>query len=187
MLILKGKKRELLRSVARIAKLNGFILFVAVGIYAFHRDRELAKIILIRSNLIMSLNILVLSGLSPFEIYEGVVSLPIPKGIKLLFLYLIKFVEILQREYSKLQEALEVRGFTPKTNLLTYKSYAFIIGNMLAKSLKRARDMYDAMVFRGFTGDVYLFRERVIGFADVLLVLSVLIQASMALALGVLR
>lgn len=178
---------ELSRSITRIIKLNGFVLFVALGIYMFHKDVRLAELILIRSNLIISFNIFVLSGLSTFEVYEGLASLPMPRKVKLLSLYLIKFIEILQREYARLQEALEARGFRPRTDLFTYKSYAFMIGNMLAKSMKRSRDMYDAMVARGFTGDVYPIRERGVELTDILVALSILIQTIMVVILEVSR
>ena len=180
-------RNRLPRTLLKVAKLNGFVLFVAAGLYAFHRDTELAKTILVRSNLIISFNILVLSSFPAFEIYEGMAALPIPGKMKLLFLYVIKFIEILQREYSKLQEALYIRGFTPKTNFLTYKSYAFIIGNMLAKSLKKSRNMYDAIVVRSFTGRIYTFRERKTELTDFLIAFSILIQTGAALVLGALR
>ena len=161
--------RVLIKTLIRLIKLNGFIVFVAGGIYLFHRDLKLALLILLRSNLILSFNLFLFCKYSPFDVYRGIIPLPIPKKLKLIFLFFIKFIEILQREYEKLQEALKIRGFKPKTNLFTYKSYAYIIGNMLAKTLKKSKNIYNAITMRGFRGGIFSFEKNSLNFLDVIL------------------
>ena len=163
----------------RLIKLNGFVLFVCAGIYFFHKDFKLAEIIFIRSNLIIFFNLLIFNNFLPFDVYRGIINLPVPKKLKILFLFFIKFIEIFQREYKKLLDALKVRGFKPKTNLFTYKSYAYILAILFAKTLKKAKNLYDAIQLRGFNGTIFSFYHDSIKIIDIFLIFSILLQISL--------
>jgi cobalt/nickel transport system permease protein len=45
-----------------------------------------------------------------------------------------------------------IRCFRPKTNLHTYKTYAYLVGMLIVKSYDRSQKIYDAMLCRGFAG-----------------------------------
>ncbi len=160
----------------RLVKLNGFILFVCAGIYFFHQDLKVVKIIFIRSNLIIFFNLSVFNNFIPFDVYRGIIPLPLPKKIKILFLFFIKFIEIFQREYNKLTESLKVRGFKPKTNLFTYKSYAYILAILFAKVLKKSKNLYDAILIRGFKGEIYSFYNESLKKVDFFLIFLIIFQ-----------
>ena len=54
-----------------------------------------------------------------------------------------------------LSRAARVRGFTPKTDLHTYKTYAYMLGMLLVRAMARADRVYQAMLCRGFKGKFY--------------------------------
>ncbi len=168
--------RTILKILKRLIKLNGFVLFVCAGIYFFHKDLKTAETIFIRSNLIIFFNLLVFNNYIPFDVYRGIIKLPIPRKLKILFLFFIKFIEIFQREYSKLLDALKIRGFKPKTNIFTYKSYAYILAILFAKTLKKAKNLYNAIELRGFKGTIYSFYNDSIKLNDIFLIIAIFIQ-----------
>jgi len=168
--------RTILKVLKRLIKLNGFVFFVCAGIYFFHKDLKTAETIFIRSNLIIFFNLLVFNNYIPFDVYRGIIKLPIPKKLKILFLFFIKFIEIFQREYSKLLDALKIRGFKPKTNIFTYKSYAYILAILFAKTLKKAKNLYNAIELRGFKGTIYSFYNDSIKLNDIFLIIAIFIQ-----------
>ena len=54
-----------------------------------------------------------------------------------------------------MRQAMRARGFKPKTDKHTYRSYAWLIGMLLVKSWDRAERVYDAMRCRGFRNRFY--------------------------------
>ncbi len=76
---------------------------------------------------------------------------------KLVFLLMItyRYIFVIQQEYQKIIRSIKVRGFKPKTNLHTYKTFAYVIGMLLIKASERADRVYNAMRCRGFKGKYY--------------------------------
>ena len=50
---------------------------------------------------------------------------------------------------------MKIRGFAPKTDLHTYKSYAYMVGMLLVRSFDRGQRVHNAMLCRGFKGNLY--------------------------------
>lgn len=65
----------------------------------------------------------------------------------------------MHEEYIKIKRAVLARGFNPKTNIFTYKTYAYILGALLLKSFERSEEVYKAMLCRGFKGFFPLFEH----------------------------
>jgi cobalt/nickel transport system permease protein len=45
-----------------------------------------------------------------------------------------------------------VRAFRPKSNMHTYKTYAYLVGMLIVRSYDHSQRIYNAMLCRGFTG-----------------------------------
>jgi cobalt/nickel transport system permease protein len=88
---------------------------------------------------------------------------------KLLFLAFLTFryVFVIQVEYQRLRNAMRARGFTPGTNLHTYKSYAYLVGMLLIRSFERSERVYRAMLCRGFRGEFFILDHFVLHRRDV--------------------
>ena len=50
---------------------------------------------------------------------------------------------------------MKIRGFQPRTNLHTYRSYAYLAGMLLVRSYDRGENVFQAMLCRGFHGVFY--------------------------------
>ena len=79
-----------------------------------------------------------------------------PEKVVHLLLLTVRYVGVLQRESQRLRIAMKARGFRPRMNGHTYRSYGQLVGMLLVRSLDRAERIVAAMKCRGFRGHFYL-------------------------------
>jgi cobalt/nickel transport system permease protein len=82
--------------------------------------------------------------------------LHVPDKLTHLLLLTVRYLEVLQREYLRLEAAMRVRGFRPRISRHTYRSYGYLVGMLLVRSLDRSERVLAAMKCRGFRGRFYL-------------------------------
>jgi len=77
--------------------------------------------------------------------------------IKLVYLLMItyRYLFVFEQAYQRLLRAARVRGFTPGTNLHSYRTYAYLIGMLVVQAWSRANRVSNAMKCRGFNGKFY--------------------------------
>ncbi|KPJ76084.1 MAG: cobalt ABC transporter permease [Deltaproteobacteria bacterium SG8_13] len=85
--------------------------------------------------------------------------LGIPAKIVHLLLMSYRYIFVIEQEYRRLSRAAAVRGFTPGTNLHTYRTYAYLVGMIFVRAAERADQVYKAMRCRGFNGRFYCLAE----------------------------
>jgi cobalt/nickel transport system permease protein len=85
--------------------------------------------------------------------------LGIPTKIVHLLLMSYRYIFVIEQEYRRLSRAITIRGFTPGTNLHTYRTYAYLIGMIFVRAAERADQVYKAMRCRGFDGRFYCLAE----------------------------
>jgi cobalt/nickel transport system permease protein len=62
---------------------------------------------------------------------------------------------------------MRVRGFVPRTNMHTYKSYAYLVGMLLVRSYDRAERIHKAMLCRGFNRKYYSLTQFSLKMEDI--------------------
>ncbi|MBA7550739.1 hypothetical protein ES705_43262 [subsurface metagenome] len=67
-----------------------------------------------------------------------------------------------------MRNAMKIRGFKPKTNIHTYRTFAYLAGMLLIRSYDRSERIYRAMICRGFHGEFYLFDHFEIDIKDII-------------------
>ncbi len=111
---------------------------------------KLALVITLKSNALFLLTLsLIATTPLPF-LAHALIHLKVPSKLVLIFFLSYRYFSILHQEYDKLILALKAKGFRPKTNFNTYKTYAYLLGMLLLKSLKKAEDLYRGMLARGY-------------------------------------
>ena len=160
--------------LARILGANLFILFIWIfipishpgnpyilaGIFKISQEGvKYALSITIKCNAIIIATITLLSTSPVFSLTHGMLHFKVPKRLVTIFFLCYRYLTIIHEEYLKIKRAAGIRGFTPKTNLHTYKTYAYMIGGMLIKSYERAEEIYKSMLCRGFQGFFPLFEH----------------------------
>lgn len=132
--------------------------------------------ITIKCNAIILATITLLSTSSVFSLAHAMLHLKIPRKLVTIFFLFYRYITVIHEEYIKIKKAVALRGFVPKTNIHTYKTYAYIIGGMLIKSYERAEEIYKTMLCRGFKGYFPLFEHFQIRKSDIIFgVISILI------------
>jgi len=99
--------------------------------------------------------------------------LAVPEKLVYLLLFTYRYIHVMEQEYRRLHNAAVVRGFRPKTDRHTYKTYAYLVGMLLVRSLARAERVHDAMLCRGFQGRFYALRPFFITFKDVAALIAI--------------
>ncbi len=109
-------------------------------------------LIWVRSNTIV-ICLMALVGTTPiFSLGRAMGHLGVPRKLVHLLLFTYRYIHVIETEYHRLMNALKVRGFEPRTNMHTYKTYAYLIGMLLVKSYERSERVRKAMLARGFQG-----------------------------------
>jgi cobalt/nickel transport system permease protein len=144
-------------------------LYTTLGfIKISHEGVNYALSITIKCNAIILATITLLSTSSVFHLSHTMLHFKIPKKLVTVFFLFYRYLTVIHEEYVKIKRAVAVRGFAPKTNLHTYKTYAYIVGGMLIKSYDKAEEIYKAMLCRGFKGYFPLFDHFHIKKSDLL-------------------
>lgn len=134
--------------------------------------------ITLKSNAIVLALIALVSTMPVYTTGRAMRALGVPEKIVFLLFFTYRYVHVIFREYERLVTAARIRGFHPRTNLHTYRTYAFLVGMLLVKSYERAQRVRAAMLCRGFQGrfhDLVDFRLKALDVAlSGLMLLSVL-------------
>ncbi len=108
-------------------------------------------------------------------------SLKFPNKLILIFLMSYRYIHVIFDEYNRLTQALQIRCFKPKTNLRTYRTYAYLIAMVFIRSYERGIRIYNAMLLRGFNGKFYSLRKFHIKIQDIFLLCGLILFFSFLL------
>lgn len=158
-------------SLARLARkllpVNAFMLllfavlpFSVPGTALFHVgplpwSREgclFAAAITLKSNAIVLVLAVFLGTMEMVRLGHALVHLHVPPKLAHLFLFTVRYMEVLQQEYRRLANAMKVRCFRPRFDVHTCRTLGSLVGMLLVKSLDRSERIVAAMKCRGFNG-----------------------------------
>ncbi len=170
-------------TLKRILPINLFMLLLVLilpfsikGIPLFsigpiHFSREglfLALHIALKGNIILMGLIIFLGTIEMVTLGHALHHLRIPLKLTHLFLFTVRYIDVLHHEYHRIVRAMKARGFKPKMNMHTYKTFANLVGMLLINSLERSERILAAMKCRGFKGRFYLLNHFTFSRRDVL-------------------
>ncbi len=136
----------------------------------------------IKTNAILIILITLTATMPVFTMGRAMSSFGVPAKIVHLFIFSYRYIHAILLEYKRLKEAMEIRGFHPKTNMHTYRSYAYMVGMLMVKSHDRAERVHSAMICRGFQGKFFDLTEFSVKKTDFLFFI-IFIICLMAIAL----
>jgi cobalt/nickel transport system permease protein len=85
--------------------------------------------------------------------------LHLPDKMVHMLLITYRYLFVIEQEYQRLVRAMKIRNFHPKTNLHSYRTYAYLVGMLFVRASERARRVHSAMICRGFNGRFVSLRE----------------------------
>jgi len=158
------------RVIRRMLAVNAFILFLwlfipfsmggepllVLGPFAATREGvDLALLLTVKSNAIL-LALMALLGTIPVQdLGPAMQRLGVPGKLCHILLFTYRYIFVIHQEYLTMRQAMQARGFHPRTDRHTYQSYAWLLGMLLVRSWDRAERVHGAMRCRGFQGRFY--------------------------------
>lgn len=131
--------------------------------------------ITIKSNAIIMTLMAFVSTMPIFTMGRAMRSLHMPDKIVHLISFAYRYIHVIHTEYGRQLNAMKIRGFYPKSNLHTYRTYAYLVGMLLVKSYERAKRVQAAMLCRGFDGRFYDLSEFSYKYSDWLALVALLL------------
>lgn len=114
----------------------------------------LARAILVVAKVTAAMLVLTVgfSRVEPTRLGQALRGLRCPEGLVRLFLGVVRYVDLIRAEATRLQEAMRMRSFAPRSTLHTWRSYGNLIGMVLLRALARADRVEEAMRLRSYAG-----------------------------------
>jgi cobalt/nickel transport system permease protein len=157
----------------RLLVVNSFIFFLWLvlpfthpgeGVWRlgpFTASREgvlLTGLITLKSNAIIIALMALIATAPIVTLGAAMHNLRLPPKLCHLLLFTYRYLYVFEQEFRRLLQAIKIRGFQPRSNLHTYRTYAYLAAMLLVRSLDRADNVYKAMLCRGFRGVFYSLR-----------------------------
>lgn len=115
----------------------------------------LAGLITVKSNAIVLTLMALMATIGVQDLGPAMQRLKVPNKLCHILLFTYRYIFVIYQEYLTMRQAMSARGFTPKTDSHTYRSYAWLVGMLLVKSWDRAERVFGAMRCRGYQGRFY--------------------------------
>jgi cobalt/nickel transport system permease protein len=122
---------------------------------ATHQGLIFTALISVKSNAIIIGLIALIATVPVITLGQALHNLRLPGKLCHLLLFTYRYLYVFELELVRLVQAMKIRGFQPRTNLHTYRSYAYLAAMLLVRSYDRAESVYQAMLCRGFHGTFY--------------------------------
>ncbi|MBD3326898.1 cobalt ECF transporter T component CbiQ [candidate division KSB3 bacterium] len=166
----------------KFLELNLFILFLLIflpfsypgeplftlGGLAWSLEGALKAIkIALKANSIMLTFAALISTLEPNQVGLALDRLGSPAKLTHLLFFAIRYLDVIQREYGRLIKAMKLRCFRPGFTRHTFKTYGYLVGMLLIRSLDRSERILNAMKCRGFQHRFYTLTTLTMTKSDV--------------------
>ncbi len=112
-----------------------------------------------KANAIVLVFAALLGTVELFSLGHAFHHLRVPGKLIHLFLFTLRYLDLLHHEYLTLLRAMKARGFRPKMRLHTYRALGYLAAMLLVRSLERSERVMAAMKCRGFRGRFYPIRH----------------------------
>lgn len=126
----------------------------------------------IKGNTVVLAAMALIGSMPPVTLGHALDHLRVPAKLSHLFLFTVRYVEVISDEYRRLRAAMKVRGFRAGLNRHTYRSLGYLAGMMLIRALERSERIENAMKCRGFRGRFYLLDHFALSRRDLPLALG---------------
>ena len=125
-----------------------------------------AAAISLKANAIVLALVVLLGTLDIVTLGHAMSHLRVPDKLTHLFLFTVRYLDVLRREYLRLRAAMKTRAFRPRMSGQTCRAYGYLVGMLLVRSLDRSERIVAAMKCRGFRGRFYLLDHFVFAARD---------------------
>lgn len=156
-----------LATLRRLLALEGFMLVVlallplsvpgrpvaeALGLTVTAEGLVRAAIIALKANAVAVAAFALLGAMEVVTLGRALALLGAPERLVHLFLFTLRYIAVIEREYARLRLAMRARAFRLTSRPHCWRSLGYLFGMLLVRSLERAERIDAAMRARGFAG-----------------------------------
>ena len=164
--------------------MDGTPLFEVFGLTASQEGFVRAIGIALKANAVVLTLLALVGTLEASVLGHALARLSVPEKLVHLLLFTVRYLDVISREYKAMRKAMKARAFVPGNNLHTWRSFGYLIGMLLVRSLERSERIYAAMKCRGYCGKLYLFDTMQWQMRDTCLLVMVAVFALFAMLSG---
>lgn len=160
--------KDILYIIKKIFVLNFFVVFLVAFVYLQNQNEAIT--LFYKINAILLFNITLFNKIDGIDLVRALKSLKVPHKLTTIFYFSIVLIKYLQNEIKEVKNTLKLRGFIPKTNLFTYKTYGYVFGLLFIKVLRKADEINLSMETRNCKTEIYLFEATILNKRDFVLI-----------------
>jgi cobalt/nickel transport system permease protein len=131
---------------------DGEVMYRFAGLEITVPGVVLCAKITIKSMSILLVFTALIATMSIASLGNGLHGIHVPDKMVFLLLMSYRYISVIEDEYKRLLRAAKFRGFVPKTNVHSYKTFAYLAGMLFVRASLRAQRVHQAMICRGFNG-----------------------------------
>lgn len=154
-------------TLRRMLALDGFMIMALVllpftqpgdpvasfwGIEASRQGMEQALVILLKANAVVLMVLGLVGSMDNATLGHALGRLGAPEKLVNLFMFTIRYLDVLHQEYGRLRIAMRARAFVMRCNWHTWASIGYLFGMLMVRSIERSERIVAAMRCRGFDG-----------------------------------
>ena len=162
--------------------LPGNTMFKILSVPFSYEGIHLAAGITLKANAIVLVFTSLLGTVELSSLGHAFHHLHVPAKLTHLFMFTLRYLDVLHHEYATLLRAMKARAFRPRMAVHTYRTYGYLMGMLLVRSLERSERIMAAMKCRGFRGEFHAYRHFAFVAHDVVFgVIALCVIAALAL------
>jgi cobalt/nickel transport system permease protein len=181
-LLLAGSGMPARRALKRLLGLNAFMLLLAatlplcvpgrpllrIGVLAWS-DAGLARAAqtALRANAVMLTVTALVGTMETAYLGFALNGIGVPDRFTHLLVFMVRYLEVVHRQYHRLRDAMLLRAFRPRFDRHTLRTFGFLVGQLLVRSADRSERILEAMKCRGFRGRYYVLAPCRMHAADI--------------------
>ena len=133
------------------------VLMIVLPWPAYNREGfMLAIVIALKANAVVLAVAALIGTMDAVTLGHALAHFHVPQKLTQLMLFMIRYFDVLGREYLRLRAAMRVRCFRPAMNGHSYRTFGYLVGMLLVHSFDRSERVLAAMKCRGFRGRYYM-------------------------------
>ena len=121
-----------------------------------HESLRLAAAIALKANAAVLVVASLIGTMDAVTLGHALAHLYVPRRLAQLLLFMVRYFNVLGREYARLRAAMRVRCFRPRMSMHSYRTIGYLVGMLLVRSFDRSERVLAAMKCRGFRGQYYM-------------------------------
>lgn len=150
----------------RLVPLNLMLAVLAALLPLSGGTAVMAALIATKANAILIALTALLSTIEPVALGHALQQLRCPGKLTHLFLFTVRYLDVLHLEYGRLRNAMRARAFRPRLDAHTLRTYGYLVGMLLVRAFERAERIEQAMRCRGFQGRYPTVASHRLGVVD---------------------